>query len=146
MIASKYSTKTVTHVRHVSRKPMKVMCSAVKTKTDSSSVNYLQFAETINGRCAMQGFIWGSVKEALNHESIMQQVITKVPGGTYDVNSAAALEFSAVVALVTLGTVFTSVVKDASEYQSNTFTNEAELVNARLAMVGFLFLSMIHFQ
>lgn len=134
--------------RSSGRVPFSVVCKANSNVSNSTQMpfDYVKFAETVNGRCAMQGFIWGSVKEALSHESIMEQVIMKSSDGTMDINSTGVLEFSAVVALVTLGTVFTSVVKDASEYSSETFTNEAEMVNARLAMIGFLFLSMLHFQ
>ena len=131
------------------RVPLRVICNAsTKTATQSPTddFDYVQFAETVNGRCAMQGFIWGSVKEAMTHESIMQQVFTKTADGQMDINSTGVLEFSAVVALVTLGTVFTSVLKDASAYKSETFTNDAEMANARLAMVGFFILSMLHFQ
>ena len=63
-----------------------------------------------------------------------------------DINATGVLEFAVVTGLVTLGTVITSVVKDASEYTSETFTNDAEMTNARLAMVGFFILSMLHFN
>ena len=131
------------------RTQLKVMCNASKSvaKTDTENeFDYVKFAETVNGRCAMQGFIWGSVKEAMTHESIMQQVFTKTADGGMDINAAGVLEFSTVVGLVTLGTVFTSVLKDASEYSSETFTNNAEMVNARLAMIGFFILCFVHFQ
>jgi hypothetical protein len=132
------------------RTPLKVICSA-STKVVQQTVpefDYIKFAETVNGRCAMQGFIWGSVKEAITHESIMQQVLTKTVDGGMDINSMGVLQFSAVVALVTLGTVFTSVLNPdkATEYSNETFTNNAEMANARLAMIGFLILSMVHFQ
>ena len=128
----------------------KVVCNASTSKTvqpTNQDFDYVKFVETVNGRCAMQGFIWGSVKEALTHESIMQQVFVKTPDGM-DINATGVLEFSVVVALVTLGTVFTSVLKpdEASEYTSETFTNNAEMANARLAMIGFFILSMLHFQ
>lgn len=132
------------------RGPLKVVCGASTSKTVQQTkpdFDYVKFAETVNGRCAMQGFIWGSVKEALTHESIMQQVLTKTADGM-DINATGVLQFSAVVGLVTLGTVFTSVLNPdkAAEYSSETFTNNAEMLNARLAMVGFFILSMIHFQ
>ena len=129
--------------RSQGRVPLKVMCNASSIK-DDAPFDYIKFAETVNGRCAMQGFIWGSVKEAMTHESIMQQVLMKNADGSMDINSTGVLEFSAVVALVTLGTVFTSVLKDASAYTSETFTNDAEMLNARTAMIGFFLLSMIH--
>ena len=136
--------------RSQGRVPLKVMCNASSTKTvstkDGAPFDYIKFAETINGRCAMQGFIWGSVKEAMTHQSIMQQVLMKNADGTMDINSTGVLEFSAVVALVTLGTVFTSVLKDASAYTSERFTNDAEMLNARTAMIGFVLLSVIHMQ
>lgn len=130
------------------RVPLKVVCNVSTSKSastkDDAPFDYIKFAETVNGRCAMQGFIWGSVKEAMTHESIMQQVLMKNADGTMDINSTGVLEFSAVVALVTLGTVFTSVLKDASGYTSETFTSDAEMLNARTAMIGFFLLSMIH--
>ena len=108
-------------------------------------LDYIKFAEIVNGRCAMQGFIWGSVKEAMTHNTIMEQLVTKTSDGNFDINAMGALEFSVIVFLVTLGTVFTSVVKDASGYSSETFTTDAEMTNSRLAMVGFFILSMTHF-
>ena len=131
------------------RVPLKVLCNASTSKAAQSTkpeFDYIKFAETVNGRCAMQGFIWGSVKEAMTHESIMQQVFTKAADGSMDINATGVLEFAVVTGLVTLGTVITSVVKDASEYTSETFTNDAEMTNARLAMVGFFILSMLHFN
>lgn len=132
------------------RVPLKIVCNASSKSVvqPEEPLDYVKLIETINGRCAMQGFIWGSVKEAMTHDSIMQQVFMKTADGGMDINSTGVLEFSVVVALVTLGTVFTSVVKpdEAAEYTSSTFTNDAEMVNARLAMVGFFLLSMLHFQ
>ena len=130
---------------------LKVICNVGKsvqsTEPRDGDINYIKLAETINGRCAMQGFIWGAVKEAFTHKSIMEQLFTKTDG-TFDIDYTSAFQLSAVVALVTLGTFFTSVVdpEKASQYENNTFTNEAEMVNARIAMVGFFILSMIHMQ
>jgi hypothetical protein len=147
MRSSFKSAVKVTRRPVVSRNSLKVMCNASKSVSETKKeFDYIQFAETVNGRCAMQGFIWGSVKEAMTHESIMQQVFTKAADGSMDINPAGILEFSTIIGLVTLGTVFTSVVKDASEYSSETFTSDAEMVNSRLAMVGFFLLCFIHFQ
>ena len=143
-----HKTFNISRKNVVSRKPLKVKCNSntsdVPQIVEPSEFNYLKFAETVNGRCAMQGFIWGSVKEAMTHETIMQQLLTQTANGHIAINSTCVLEFVGIVALVTLGTVFTSVVKDASAYSSETFTNDAEMINARTAMIGFVILSVIH--
>lgn len=126
------------------RVALKVTC-----KKNAISFDYLDFAETVNGRCAMQGFFLGSIKEVVTDDSIIQQVLTETVDGHIDINSSGILEFITVVALVTLGTAFTSVVdpEKATKYNNGiTFTNDAEIINGRTAMIGFLILSMIHLQ
>ena len=84
--------------------------------------NYLRFAETVNGRSAMQGVAWAAV-EAASHGA----------------HRFEALDAVAVTGLVALGTAFT--YKEGSSLSWGPFTPEAELKNGRgamLAMVGWL--------
>jgi hypothetical protein len=106
---------------------------------------YINFAEKVNGRCAMQGFIWGSVKAAVTGQTIMEQVMSKTVDGVV-MAPDSVLEFAAISGLVTVGSLITDKV-DATEYKlSENFTMDAEMVNGRLAMVGFFILSTLHFM
>ena len=130
---------TVRRVRSsISRRSLKVICKA-GTTPPAKTFDYATFAETINGRCAMQGFIWGSLKEVVTHETIMNQLLTKTYAGV-TMDPYSTLQVASVIALVSIGTVFTSIINDASSCSSKTFTNDAEMLNGRVAMVGFLFL------
>lgn len=84
--------------------------------------NYLQFAETVNGRSAMQGVAWAAV-EAVTHGA----------------HQFEALDAVTVTALVALGTAFT--YKDSESLVWGPFNPEAEVKNGRgamLAMAGWL--------
>lgn len=120
---------------------LNVRCNA--NKNDGVNFRYGAFAEKLNGRCAMQGFMWGSANEILNHDTVLQQVVANSHSGM-SLDPQGVLALSTVVGLVTLGTVFTSVVKDASSYKDNIFTSDAEVLNGRTAMVGFILLSIFH--
>ena len=127
---------------------MKVMSVAkttatVKVKKGSLAKNkYVRFVEKVNGRSAMQGFIWGSVKAGITGESIMHQIMTKTDAGMVMVPNSV-LEFVAVSSLVTVGSLITEKMEPIPE--DGKFTNDAEMVNGRLAMVGFIILCGVHF-
>lgn len=85
--------------------------------------NYLRFAETVNGRSAMQGVAWATV-EAVSHGAHRFETLDAV----------------AVTGLVALGTAFT-YDKGGKSISWGPFTPEAELKNGRgamLAMAGWL--------
>lgn len=103
---------------------MKVLCGRPHTVLKSNAIKksaYLRFAEKLNGRCAMQGTLWGagSVLRDLNGTGNHQ----------FD-----ALYFTAVTGAVALGTAIT-FDKD-KDLSYSIFTPEAELDNGRLAMLG----------
>jgi len=89
---------------------------------------YTKLAEKINGRCAMQGFIWGVTK------NVNVCDITK-----YDMLSA-----SICILLVTYGSFVSFknkedlVVKVAMDLSKKRFTESAEIINGRLAMIALI--------
>ena len=107
--------------------------------------SYLEFAERVNGRAAMQGFVWGSVNEAITDNNVYHQLISKNPDGTYAIMSGDVLNLIFVVAAVALGTAVTTFVPNQELEESSAriapqFTSDAELLNGRLAMIGFAML------
>lgn len=97
-------------------------------------VKFMRFAEKVNGRCAMQGVVWGGVNYASTHTSIAQQM-----SDPKDILPAVA-----VAGAITLGTAFTSGVvemgvKDADD---TIWTDDAEVLNSRVAMVAFPLLAI----
>ena len=112
------------------------------SKTPDVNTTYLEFAEKINGRSAMQGFIWGAVREATTGKTIIQQL--------FDNNNVSAdgfLHLIGIVGLVTLGTAVTEIfpnqelAEESAKVNAPQFNNKAELINGRRAMIGFLILS-----
>lgn len=84
--------------------------------------SYLRFAESVNGRSAMQGVAWAAVEAA-----------------THGAHHFEALDAVAVTGLVALGTAFT--YRDGESLSWGPFTPEAEINNGRgamLAMAGWL--------
>ena len=107
----------------------------------------LEFAEVVNGRSAMQGFVWGAVREATTNQTIMDQLVVR-NGNHVNLNADGLLHYVGVVALVTLGTAVTSFANtpSTSNYRfTQVFTNEAELINGRSAMIGFAILFAFSF-
>ena len=114
----------------------------VKPKKNVLSTNkYVRFVEKVNGRSAMQGFIWGSVKAGITGESIMNQIITKTETGM-DMVPTGVLEFFAVTSLITVGSLITEKLDPVPE--EGKFTDDAEMLNGRLAMIGFIILCGVH--
>ena len=101
-------------------------------------IKFMRFAEKVNGRCAMQGVVWGGVNYASTHTSIVQQM-----SDPRDILPAVA-----VAGAITLGTAFTSGVidmgvKDQSVPDDDTvWTDDAEVLNSRVAMVAFPLLAI----
>ena len=84
-----------------------------------------RFAEVLNGRAAMQGFLWGSMNWVMTGDNIIQQVEDPV----------YAMAATGVVTTLALASVFTA--EDFTIEKIGAFTPEAELKNGRLAMLGF---------
>lgn len=113
--------------------------------SEPNAIDYFKFAEKVNGRSAMQGFVWGSFGTAMSGKSVGQQLITGDSTNGYYLEPNALLGISLVVGLVTLGTALTSVIspdnqliEKSSKYNIKGFTPKAELTNGRLAMLGFI--------
>lgn len=108
--------------------------------------SYLEFAERVNGRAAMQGFVWGAVNEAVTGKDVMEQLVTRSATGEYAAVEGDVLNAILVVAAVALGTAITTFAPNeeleaSSRDLSESFTPDAELLNGRLAMVGFVILA-----
>ena len=84
-----------------------------------------RFAEVLNGRAAMQGFLWGSMNWVMTGDNIIQQVEDPV----------YAMAATGVVTTLALASVFTA--EDFTIEKIGAFTPDAELKNGRLAMLGF---------
>tara|TARA_B110000305_G_scaffold206508_1_gene237392 strand:+ start:837 stop:1220 length:384 start_codon:yes stop_codon:yes gene_type:complete len=84
-----------------------------------------RFAEVLNGRAAMQGFLWGSLNWMMTGDNIIQQVEDPV----------YAIAATGVVTTLALASVFTA--EDFTVDKIGAFTPDAELKNGRLAMLGF---------
>ena len=97
-------------------------------------VKFMRFAEKVNGRCAMQGVVWGGVNYASTHTSIAQQM-----SDPKDILPAVA-----VAGAITLGTAFTSGVieMDVKDTDDTIWTDDAEVLNSRVAMVAFPLLAI----
>lgn len=132
--------------KHPGRTPLKVLCVG-NTPHDVKPPSYLEFAEVVNGRCAMQGFVWGAVREATTHQSIVDQLFVHHDNHV-NINTDGLLHYAGVVALVTLGTAITSFSNTNANSNNRfiqVFTSDAELINGRSAMLGFVILFALSF-
>lgn len=111
------SRKTVS-----TKKPTKI---PTKGALDGGALKTARFAEVVNGRAAMQGFLWGSLDWMMSGENIIQQAEDPM----YTAAATGVVTTLAVASLVTL--------KDFGNEEYWSFTPEAELKNGRLAMLGF---------
>jgi len=84
-----------------------------------------RFAEVLNGRAAMQGFLWGSLNWMMTGENVIQQI--EDPG--------YAIAATGVVTTLALASLFTA--ENFTTEKIGAFTPDAELKNGRLAMLGF---------
>ena len=84
-----------------------------------------RFAEILNGRAAMQGFLWGSLNWMMTGENVIQQI--EDPG--------YAIAATGVVTTLALASLFTA--ENFTTEKIGAFTPDAELKNGRLAMLGF---------
>lgn len=82
-----------------------------------------QIAETLNSRMAMLGFICGSAIEATTHNNYVEQIQTTYP---------FVVLMGLVIGYATLKT------KDIGVDEKIPFTNNIELLNGRMAMMGIL--------
>ena len=104
-------------------------------RTQPVPPKFLRFAEKVNGRCAMQGVIWGGSNFAYSHHSILQQMS----------DPKSVLAAISVAGAITLGTAITSGIleKDVPEPDPNSsWTADAEELNSRVAMVSFPLLAI----
>jgi hypothetical protein len=95
-------------------------------KTTLKPNKYLKFAETLNGRVAMQGVVWSTLTEKMLGESLRQQIT----------DPHCLMLGVAVSGTVLAGSYFTRNNIDEEEYFA--FTPSTERLNSRLAMIGML--------
>tara|TARA_B100001094_G_C18090921_1_gene750372 strand:+ start:377 stop:847 length:471 start_codon:yes stop_codon:yes gene_type:complete len=118
---------------------------------DKMNYQFLNFIETINGRCAMQGFIWGMKNGIETNKNILEQVMIKNSEGNYynGENIEHILEAVIIIGLIAFGTTVstlnydTPIVTISMKNSPNHFTKTNERLNGRLAMIGFLILCVI---
>jgi len=84
-----------------------------------------RFAEVLNGRTAMQGFLWGSLNWMMTGKNVIQQIEDPM----------YAVAATGVVTTLALASLFTA--ENFTTEEIGVFTPEAELKNGRLAMLGF---------
>ena len=146
MAATMIHARIVPRARSTLRRSTGRKALVVRANSTAASPTYLQFAEKVNGRAAQQGFIWGAVNEAYTGNNVMEQLVHRSADGTYEFISGDVLNAVLVIAAVTLGTAITTVVPNRElEEQARAlapqFTDDAELLNGRLAMLGFVALA-----
>ena len=112
------SVSPVRPVRRVRRNAFMIRASAAPNPK-------VRFVEVLNGRAAMQGFLWGSMDWVLSGENIIQQVEDPV----------YAIAATGVVTTLALASLITAESFATEEF--TVFTPDAELKNGRLAMLGF---------
>ena len=98
-------------------------------------MKFLRFAEKVNGRCAMQGVVWGGANYAQTHVGILQQM-----SDPKDILPAVA-----VAGAITLGTAITSGILDLEvkeQPEDTIWTDDAEVLNSRVAMIAFPLLAI----
>jgi len=98
-------------------------------------LTFPRFAEKLNSRLAMQGTMWASKGFIQSHHGVLTQL--KDPHN--------ALVAAGVIGAVTLGTAITSGVLDREppkQGPETIWTDEAEDLNGRVAMVSFPFLAI----
>ena len=127
----------------------RIICKAEKVANSKAMEvpSYWEFAERVNGRAAMQGFMWGSVNEAITGNNVLEQLITKSADNSYDIVSGDVLNAVLVLGGVVLGTAITTFapnkeLQDSSIKLAEPFTADAEMLNGRLAMIGFVILAL----
>tara|TARA_B100001996_G_C18597115_1_gene568297 strand:+ start:250 stop:699 length:450 start_codon:yes stop_codon:yes gene_type:complete len=135
------------------RKSVKV-CALSNTENNIQmlkQLNYefLNLIETINSRCAMQGFVWGIGTRVMTHENFYQQIVIKNASDGYGVNIEHILLSVIIMALVSFGTTVSTlnydspIVNVALEMCPDGFTRDVEKINGRLAMIGFVLMCFV---
>jgi len=120
------TTKRRTRVAPITRSsPEPVQDIIIEYEEKPEPVPEYRFAEVLNGRAAMQGFLWGSMNWVMTGDNIIQQVEDPV----------YAMAATGVVTTLALASVFTA--EDFTIEKIGAFTPDAELKNGRLAMLGF---------
>ena len=137
--------------KSVRRQPrgMKVVRCAVGEVSNKTTPSYVEFAEKVNGRAAQQGFVWGAVNEAYTGHDVKEQLFSVAKDGHVDLMTGDILNVAIVLAAVTLGTAITTIIpneelEEKSRSLAPNFTDEAEVLNGRLAMLGFVALALLY--
>jgi len=124
-LTTKRRTRPVSIVRSSTEPVQDIIIEYEEKDMVPEPIQEYRFAEVLNGRAAMQGFLWGSLNWMMTGDNIIQQVEDPV----------YALAATGVVTTLALASVFTA--EDFTIDKIGAFTPEAELKNGRLAMLGF---------
>lgn len=100
------------------------MAPSASAKSTTPLTDRVGFAERLNGRLAMLGFVSGTGNELISHMSYTDQLITHWP---------FVVALSGVVGFATLKTRGVELVDE-----QKPFTTDIEVLNGRLAMMGIL--------
>lgn len=127
------------------RKRISVRSMQTKDHMTEKNPSYFEFAEKVNGRAAQQGFIWGALNEAYTGNDVKDQLFHITQSGNIDMVYDDVLNAIIVIGLITFGTTITTLFpSDTLENKSQFFTNKAELINGRFAMLGFVALAVLY--
>ena len=128
--------------------PLSPLYRTYPKDSKKSTPSFIEFAEIVNARCAMQGFIWGGIMEETTGNSIIEQVYRD-----NKMDNEGVLHAVSIIAIVTLATAITRIDKPGyNQIESSlnvlgtkyNFEPTAELVNGRLAMLGMLGLILLN--
>ena len=124
-----FATKSVTRKRTVAT-GARMSSNTPPSKTDTTKMirrpslsDRLSFAERLNGRLAMVGFVSGTGCELIKHITYTDQLQTTTP---------------AVIALSVMIAYASFITRDNAVVEKKPFTTDLEVLNGRLAMMGLL--------
>ena len=115
----------------ITRARITPFCSSTRSAKPVPT-QYIRTAELINGRSAMMGFTAGAGKLLMTGDSVLTQI--------QDPSQDLGAVFT--VAAVAAGTFITLQDRLEMEEALEPWTPENELINGRVAMLGFLALAL----
>jgi Chlorophyll A-B binding protein len=99
-------------------------------------------AELINGRAAMTGFVAAVVSEIITHQSTLSQITGRVIDGDVVETAKGASWFGwgAVIVILTMASLAPRLFEDQQpeDREYGIWRASAELLNGRVAMLGFV--------
>lgn len=107
-------------------------------------------AELINSRAAMLGIVAAAGSEILSGQSVWSQIAGKYIDGEVveKAHGNSTLYFGAIVVIITMASLAPKFLGDnaqAEDKEFGPFASNAETLNGRVAMMGFLSLLVVEF-